>query len=735
MHMVGKIWTLLFGALIAASLVGCGQEADAAKTTASSVVVRASPSTVVADGQSTATIRATVRTQDGLPVPGVSVDFATTLGILTPDTATTDDNGVATVAIASSTTGSAEVSANVAGIGGTVKIDFVAAKAQSAAVAKLAIGASKASISANSADSTLIRVAVLDSRNTVIPNVLVDFSSTGGQLFDPNTITDKNGVASISLSSNFGDPSNQVITVTATVGGTLTKFIPIQVTGSTVTVEATTNSLVSDGSAAAKSTEIIVTAKDAGNVTVANVPVTLSVASTGGTQGTATLSTLSGTTDINGRITATVTGVTEGSVEVTAQAIGAKGLKALTISKTQQTFRFTTPETDASEVTLNQTQTYTVAAPTQTTVTFGTTLGALRPATADCTVAGTKTLDVAVASGTASVKYCPTIGGVAIIKAGDPGNSEISDIVQVSVVAQADAATKLTLNAGVYVLPISSGPLSHQTELTAQVTNNDGTPVINRKVWFSVENSTGGGETISPPYGFTDVKGQVKTTFTAGSSSSTPRNPTDPSLGGVIVRASASDTITDSVSIVVAKVAASVVIGIGTKISSVANDTAYKQPATVKVTDANGSAVAGATVSLSVWPAYYIKGHWFPIRDSSGNITDCLSHGTAWIPNPDTNGNLALDGAEVGPLVLPMAAAGSVPQTVQTDADGLGTFDLNYVKGSANWVVDQIVASTAVFGSQSTTALQLVLPAERSDVKACLLADSPYGGVVDADRP
>lgn len=768
MHRLGRIWTLLLGALIATSLVGCGGDTAVEKSTVTSVTVRAGVSTLLADGQNATTIRATVKDANGKPVAGVTVDFSTTHGNLKLVSAQTDDNGVAETIISGNSIGNAEVSADVSGVGNSVKIDFITPKVQAAATAKLAIGASKPSIATNNADSTTITVTVLDSRNAVIPNILVDFSATGGQLSKPGAITDENGAAKITLSSAVGDPTNQIIMVTATVGTVLTKTIPIQVDGSTLTVETSNNTLLTDGSSASKSTSVTVSAKDAANSPVFGADITLTVESANGSQGTGVLSVLSGKTDIAGHVALSFTAGAEGSVIITAQGIGAKGTKGITIAKTQQSFRFTTPATKSSVVNLNSKQTYQVAAPTQSEVTFFTSIGTLKLAGASDCAGGTSTLKVPVVSGTAtaSVVFCPTTGGTATIDVIDSANANTKEQITVLVAAPSGTASTLVLQSNVTVVAVSTGELSRQAELVATVTNASGIPVLDQPVWLKLENATGGGEFLSSSFGLTDARGQLRVKFTSGSISTFPRNPADSSLGGVVIKASTADgatssTLSDSVSIIIGGVAGSLTLGTSTSLESSSNDTTYKVAVSVLVTDANGSAAPGATVSVSTWPASFRRGHWTEVYDTSGNLTNCTLTAGAWLTNPDVNGNLVLDGAEVaankdqyddiiydlsagtvfrpkngvvdadeiGPYAPTMAAAGSVPQTVVTDANGVATFDLIYVKSQAAWIMDNIVASTQVFGSISSSTFSVLLPALTSDIKACVLPDSPYGDV------
>lgn len=94
--------------------VTCGECADASGQ--GSLSLAAAPDVIFADGKSTTVVTATVRSSSGGPVPdGTPVRFITTLGTLTPDSATTA-SGVARISLTSaSSAGSATVTATAFG--------------------------------------------------------------------------------------------------------------------------------------------------------------------------------------------------------------------------------------------------------------------------------------------------------------------------------------------------------------------------------------------------------------------------------------------------------------------------------------------------------------------------------------------------------------------------------------------------------------------------------------------
>jgi hypothetical protein len=90
-----------------------------------SVTVVANPTSITADGTSTAALTATVLDADGNPLSGVTVGFTTSLGTLTTPSAVTNALGVATDTLTSSATpGTATVTATSGGVQGTTSVTF-----------------------------------------------------------------------------------------------------------------------------------------------------------------------------------------------------------------------------------------------------------------------------------------------------------------------------------------------------------------------------------------------------------------------------------------------------------------------------------------------------------------------------------------------------------------------------------------------------------------------------------
>jgi len=331
--------------------------------------------------------------------------------------------------------------------------------------------------------------------------------------------------------------------------------------------------------------------------------------------------------------------------------------------------------------------------------------------------------------------------GTATILVSDADDPSTSDGATVLFSAPSSQASQIALQANKTVVAPSTGGVTNSVTLRATVKNNFDQVVGGAPVAFSIQNPTGGGEYVSPPIVYTGSNGIAEATFTSGSLS-TPS-------GGVTVRATLVDlpATFDEIAIVIGGTGGSVVITRGTTIDGTINySTAYSLPMSVQVADANGNPMVGAIVTLNVWPRRYATGCWIINADGDWVPGDCDACNTyTFYPNEDINRNLILDpGEDIGPpgtdhsaapcllpspnpdghLTPPNSAAGTVPATVPTDANGVGEFNLVYGKGSAAWIEDEITATTLVYGTETKGTYIFKLPWEIGEEES--LPHSPY---------
>jgi hypothetical protein len=326
-----------------------------------------------------------------------------------------------------------------------------------------------------------------------------------------------------------------------------------------------------------------------------------------------------------------------------------------------------------------------------------------------------------------------------------------SDSLTVSVTAQ--TAAKITLQASPSLVAKSVGSTTGVSTLIATVSDAAGNPVGNAPVAFSLSNTTGGGESVSPVLAYTTAiaggglaLGQAQTTFRSGSLSS--------SMDGVQVRAKVLGTAIETeanlptpvnltasgndAAIIIGGTAGSIAFGIATQIE-VLNTTTYQLAMSVLVADLGGNPVPNTAVTLSTWPVAWSTGIDAPCTPDADNG---INKGT--FVNEDANGNgfkdplddgyreyyatgtTVLGGTIDGSLTPINSAAGALPGSVTTDANGLANFKLTYLKSSAIYTVVRIRATAVVQGSEAVNQTVFRLPAADVDASPVCYLYAPY---------
>ena len=570
-----------------------------------------------------------------------------------------------------------------------------------AAAAFISLATSQTTVQSDNSDDATITATVLDEHRAVMQGETVSFSADGGQISASSVVTDEDGQVQITFSAGTASGGvSQVVTITAVVAG-LTTTIPIQVVGTTV-VLTTDNTNITVGD----TVDLTVHVEDFSSGGLPNVLVELTESSSA-----ITLLQTAGYTNANGELVVQVTGDAAGSGTVTALAMGITATLTFTVGTTGNVFGISSP-TDPWSLDTNTDLSVVVDAPGVITVTFATTLGTFTGASPAVTG---QVIDQTVIGGVATADLNSLVAGVATVQVFDADNPSTKDSLTVAISAPPDEATQISLQPSTSSVAPSFGDVSNSVTLEATVKNDDDQVVGNAPVAFSIMNPTGGGESISPVVVFTGSDGVATSTFTSGTLTS--------GAGGVTIQAvvvGSLPLITDSVSIVIGGTPGSVIIGRSTHAASIAGDTAYSLPMSVLVADPAGNPVSGTVVSLNVWPIYYNTGY----NDEEDGPTI-----TGTYLNEDINRNLILDALEDingdGSLTPPNAAAGALPATVETDENGVATFDLVYLKQSAVWIADEITATTVVSGTETSSTLVFILPYEPSDEP--YLPHSPYG--------
>lgn len=592
----------------------------------------------------------------------------------------------------------------------------------------LQLVASPATVKSDNSTTTTITVTALDAGNAVVPNTPVTITTDAGVLSSSSVTTGADGTATLTFSSGTSSHFNRTANITATAGAAA-KTLPINITGSTLTLATAATNSISTGTPVTLSA----TAKDAGGNPVSGQTVNFTV-----TTGSGTFSPgASATTDSGGVASVSFTATAAGSAVVKADWLdspaGASTVSAtqtFTVASAGSAFQLITPASSPFPVTLGATQAVTAYIPatilssTVTNVRFTASLGSWQSS-------GTKSQTVAF---TAAGNYTQTFvagtsAGIANVQVDvlDASGAVLSSAQTVlSLSASAANASQISLQANVSSISPSTGSISSTATLTATVRDASNNPVGNAPVLFELVNPTGSGEQVIPVTVMTAATqangvavGQAQSTFIAG---------TQPTNQGLQIRASIVGTaISGTTTITVGGVAGSIAIGTSSSIASVNGDTSYQLPVTVIVTDSAGVAVPGAVVSLSLWPESYNKG-------TRNAVTCAVAYDTTTgFDNEDTNRNLILDGGEDvdgpgghgagtpfygaadGVLWPQSSAAGSVPQTVTTGSDGSASFNWTYLKDYASWLKVRMQARTTVQGTEATSVSIVTLPTSGAD--------------------
>lgn len=574
----------------------------------------------------------------------------------------------------------------------------------------VSLSTTNAFVKSDNSDSVTITAMAYDDNNGVVPNVVIQLSSTGGALGASAITTGEDGTAETTFSAGNFDRSNQTVSITGTAPGAASYMLPIQIVGTEIALIDYKPSL-QIGSNATDTLKVKVL--DAGDNSVYNADVNFAVASS--STGSVTLSPSSATTDINGLASITVTAASAGDVTIEVSSSGATITHTYTVDALGDGFYISDPTAETVSLSIGGTRAISVNAPDQSVVRFATTLGTFVGS------GGLGYIDVAVASGTATATFTSSNSGIASIEVYDADDLTTKDTLTIAVSASVANATQISLQASSSNVAPSIGSSENSVTLTATVKTAADEPVGGAAVAFSISNSTGGGEYVSPVVVLTNSSGIAESTFTSGSLSSGSGDD-----GGVSITASViGSAISDTIPVVIGGTAGSIIVSKSTNIYSLNNDTTYELPMSVMVADSNGNPIAGARVSLSIWPALYATGSWQPQP-----VTTSSAPNTTWWVNEDDNRNLNLDIGEDtngdGQLTPQNSSAGTVPTYVITDENGVGEFSMIYGKTYAGWIENEFVASTYVLGSETRSTTDIGLSWAEGE-EPNLPPTSPFG--------
>ncbi|MBF0199758.1 MAG: Ig-like domain-containing protein [Desulfamplus sp.] len=624
----------------------------------------------------------------------------------------------------------------------------------------ISLSLSKTSVKSDNADTTEITATVLDGYHVPVPDVELSVRVDAGQISNAFPVTDENGKAVILFSSGL-QKNNGSIMVKISINGTfplLSSEIPVIVSGSTLTVDPGPITNLEIGGR--DTTTFRVTAKDASGNPISGADVKVDYARNSDSMysdesGFVENIPFQGTTDYLGNIEIPLKAFVQGDLTLNVESLGITATQFYSVYSQGEALRIIYPEkesvslyiynNDASTERENGKGTYyeviKVAVPDELvqdghTIRFISTLGRLSRTVESDNGINTPVLPLnwvhpldMDAQSEIVVAYKSDSAGVAVIYAYDVDNIVQNDSLSATIASPPEKAAQISIQAAPTVVSPSTGGGNNVSDVLVTVKNQEDQVVAGATVIFTLNNPTGGGETVTPSWIQTDSSGVARATFKSGSLTS---GGDGVELVAKVLDADVSD-ITDSVKIVIGGTPGSIVIGRSTDISSDATNTYYKMPMSVLVADAGGHPVANQKISLNSWPLYYYTGEWVQAGEDKW-----IPETTGTYENEDRNKNLILDKGEDtnkdGRVTPPNTAAGSLPETVTTDENGFASFELIYLKEYAVWIKSEIRATAIVAGSETKSVLEMRLPYAIGEEK--LLPSSPFNDLAQVgDTP
>lgn len=761
-------WRAAFGALLIATLAACGGGSDTCVDVTGGTACEGNggggttPTPVAADlvlvlsaasvsNSGTATVTATVTTLDANrnALAGAPVTLSANAG------------GIVTVPGAVTVSNSSGVLTGVVGIGSDTTVRTITVTAVSGSITRSAAlsvvanpdGAQATSIEVlasattvkTGGDTVLLTAFVKDASNNAMASQPVSFSASTGTLSAVGAITNASGAATASFSAG-SDRSNRSATVTVTAGA-ITQTLVLQIQGTSLTISGRESLALND------TADYTVTAEDSNGNRLSGVTVTAT------SQSGNFVSPDAAVTDASGQATFRLVSTRAGADTLRFFGAGAQKLTNVTVSGDD--FSFTTPAANTL-VNIGQSQTISVnyrvggVAQAGSAITFAATGGTL-----------TSTAVTTNASGVATTSISSTSAGPVIVQATVAGGTT-SATLPISFVATNPASLVLQVGQA-SIAPNPAGSTTNNTQIIARVVDAANNPVQGKAVTFRRVADPSGGS-LQQASATTDASGQATVTYVSGSQST--------AANGVVLEASvpneAGTAITGIASLTVNQTALFITLGTGNVVASLDAQT-YRKDWVVYVTDADGNAVSGVTLTFRAIPTKFgrgrlvfldpVWGYQSPIetcpnedvdrdgildsvidedtdgdgvldagedRNSNGvlDTDEDTNNNDVLDPGEDKNGNGRLDFNEDdnGDGVLwPGNVVAVSPGSVQTDATGRATISLIYAESYAPWVEVTLTATARVSGTESRRDATFTLPGQAADFSD---EEVPPAGVV-----
>ncbi len=596
------------------------------------------------------------------------------------------------------------------------------------------VSSSSLQLGSAASESVTITVVVKGTGSVVMPDTAVSLTASSGSLVVNSSKTDSTGVvtATLTAGSAAADKANRTITVTAT-SGSASGSVQVQVVGTTAAFSGATS--LSAGSTPASFSILV---KDSKGAVIPGAVVTSSASQIGNA-----LASNTATTDGNGAATFSYTPTNAGSDSLIFSVLGTTVTASLAVSG--QDFTFVSPAASTS-VTVGSSQTvrvrYRVSGVAQAgqTVNFASTAGSFSGSTTVLT-------DV---NGEATASLSSTFAGTATVSATISGVGTTTLPLSFVAVTPANLVLQISPSA---IGPNSGASTTQQATVLARVTDSNGNPVKSQTVNFTRTADASGGN-LSAASAITDANGEASVKYISG--------PNSTSNNGVTIAGTVQGTsVSGNASLTVNQSALFIAMGTGNTLLTDQNDTTtYTMPWSLFVTDSNGAAVPGVTLSMKVLPVAYGKGSlkWSAAQSvwlasdytgaqssstslaatsaNAGQRLMCANEDTDYsgilTSTKDVNHNNALDPGNV--ITLTPAS-----KTVTTDSNGRALIYLQYSRSYAPWVVVNLVATATVSGTESVRQQSFLVPALTTDINSSTTnppgLTSPFGVIADCTSP
>ncbi|MCH8536871.1 MAG: Ig-like domain-containing protein [Alkalimonas sp.] len=636
------------------------------------------------------TVRATLTATQNETVAGRVIRFSIDqdgLAKLSTDTGSvlTDSNGVATLTLTvGDVSGAGQLMAEY--IEGETLFAEAVAGFQSAGdggeevdinISSVKLLVDKLQLGSGQADKVEISALIRDSNNVLLTDIPVTFSATSGELVVTAPLTEQDGLAKAQLTSKV-DSSLRPITVRARVNDIIDE-VDIAVVGTTLELVAPSSVVLGD------EVTINVFLSDSSGRGLGNEP--LEVSSELGNA----LSTTNPVTGSGGQASFTYTAASSGTDQLTVSGLGIN--QSVSFDIRPDTFVFLKESDDLVEIPLNEEHEVQLqwlqdnVAVVGETVQFTTTRGQIAdmaglPAPGDGSVIANSTTD---SDGIANAFVASDFAGVATI-----GAAAGEDEARISTQTRVEFIATVPDTVVVQAFPKQLGP-GEKSAVRAVVRDAKNNPVKNQTVVFSLSSAAGGELELASAK--TNSQGVANTVFVASSTTA---------FDGLEIVADVVDSsVSNSTTVNVGERALFFRFGTGNTVATL-EQTMFVKEFSVIVTDASGNPIPNKELNVAAVSNRYSKGYWIKTPPPPESFKVWAPVVTVTCPSEDLNNNGILDAGEDvnGSGELTPGNVATVEQSIITNAEGIGLFNVTYPKDMSPWVEVRLSVSGTAEGTE-----------------------------------